>query len=235
MSELQLEQALRGLEVKWPETPDVAARLALHERGRARRPRWALAVAIALVAVLAAVLAVPQSRSAFLRILHLGGSEIRIVDKLPPVPPHLDLEVALGRRTTLAEARQQANFQLRVPDEAPDRVYVGDQNSVTLLYGTPTKVRALITENRGLVVQKLFAKSMTPKTRIEYLQVNGNEGGFITGAPHEVMVLGADGYVKPYTLRLARNVLLWSDGGVAYRIEGDFTRAEALKLAGELR
>ena len=94
---------------------------------------------------------------------------------------------------------------------------------------------ALVTESRGLVMQKLFAKSVTPRTHIEYLQVNGHEGGFISGAPHEVMVVGADGYVRPYTLRLARNVLLWSDGGVAYRIEGDFTKDEALKLAGELR
>jgi hypothetical protein len=235
MPEAQLERALRALPVDWPETPDVAARLSLPERGQARRPRWVLAVALALVAALAATLAVPQSRSAFLRVLHLGREEIHFVEKLPPVPPHLDLEVALGRRATLAEARRGASFTLHVPDQAPDRVYVGDQGAVTLLYGTPERVRALITESRGLVMQKLFAKSVTPRTHIEYLSVNGGEGGFITGAPHEVMVVGPDGYPQPYTLRLARNVLLWSDGGIAYRIEGDFTKEQALKLAAQLR
>jgi hypothetical protein len=235
MRELELERTLRALPVEWPETPDLAARLRLPERGRARRPRWALAVALALVAALAATLAVPQSRSAFLRILHLGGEEIHIVEELPPVPPRLDLEVALGTRTTLAEARRRASFMLRVPNEAPDRVYVGEQGAVTLLYGTPARVRALITESRGDVIQKLFSKSATNRTHIEYLRVNDNEGGFITGAPHQVYVLGPDGYPVDYTLRLAENVLLWSDGGIAFRIEGDFTKQEALELAAQLR
>ncbi len=162
-------------------TPDLASRLRLPERARARRPRWVLAVALAVAAALAATLAVPQSRSAFLRVLHLGGEEIHIVEKLPPVPPRLDLEVALGKRTTLADARRQANFPLRAPDEAPDRVYVGEEHSVTLLYGTPSDVRALITESRGVVSQKFFAKSAGPGTHIEYLKVNGADGGFISG------------------------------------------------------
>jgi hypothetical protein len=231
----ELEQALRALPVEWPETPDLASRLVLPARGRARRPRWVLAVALALAAVLAATLAVPQSRSAFLRVLHLGGEEIHFVEKLPPVSPHLDLELALGRRTTLAEARSQANFPLRVPKDQPDRVYVGEQHSVTLLYGTPDKVRALITESRGMVNQKFFAKSAGPDTRIEYLKVNGNDGGFISGAPHSVVQLGPDGYPRDYTLRLARNVLVWSEGAVSYRIEGGFTKEQAVKLAAELR
>ena len=235
MPEASLERALRALPVEWPETPDLAARLRLPERGRARRPRWVLAVALALVAAVAATLAVPQSRSAFLRVLHLGGEEIHFVEKLPPVPPHVDLEVALGRRTTLAEARRQANFPLRVPDDPPDRVYVGEEHSVTLLYGTPERVRALITESRGMVNEKFFAKSIGPGTRIEYLTVNGGDGGFISGAPHSVVQIGPDGYPRDYSLRLARNVLLWSVGTVAYRIEGGFTKQQALKLAAQLR
>jgi len=231
----ELEHALRALPVEWPETPDLASRLRLPARGGAGRPRWVLAVALALVAALAATLAVPQSRSAFLRVFHLGGEEIHLVDELPPVPPHLDLETALGRRTTLTEARRQANFAIRVPGESPDRVYVGDERSVTLLYGTPTHVRALITESRGMVNQKFFAKSAAPGTHIEYLTVNGGDGGFISGAPHSVIQIGPDGYPRDYTLRLARNVLLWSVGTVSYRIEGEFTKQQALKLAAELR
>jgi hypothetical protein len=234
-----LERALTGLPIDWPETPDLAARLSLPawglpERGRARPPRWALAVALAVVAILGAILAVPQSRSAFLRIIHLGGEEIHIVEKLPPVPSHVDLEVALGRRTTLADAQRQVGFRIRVPDTAPDRVYLGEQQSVTLLYGTPTRVQALITESRGAVSQKFFAKSAQPGTHIEYLKVNGADGGFISGGPHTVIMIGPDGYPRDYTLRLARNVLLWSEGAVSYRIEGGFTRQQALDLAAQL-
>jgi hypothetical protein len=106
---------------------------------------------------------------------------------------------------------------------------------VTLLYGTATNVRALITESRGLVSQKFFAKSAAPGTRIEYLKVNGADGGFISGAPHSVIVIGPDGYPRDDTLRLARNVLLWSEGTVSYRIEGGFSKQQALELAAELR
>lgn len=234
----ELERALAALapELDWPPTPDLSARLQLVERVPRRRPRWALAVALAVLAVLAAVLAVPQSRSAFLRILHLGGEEIHIVEELPPVSPRLDLEAALGDRTTVAAAQRHVDFRIRVPDEPPDRVYLGaGGRSVTLLYGTPTRVRALITESRGSVFQKLFMKSATPTTKITYLSVNGQQGGFISGGPHEVMQLAPDGAVIPQTLRLSRNVLVWSQAGIAYRIEGGFTQRQALDLAKQFR
>ena len=240
LSNAGLERALRSITVDWPVTPDLAAHLSLPAwavpvRGRPRRPRWALAVALVLLAILGAILAVPESRSAFLRILHVGGEEIHLVDKLPPVPPALDLEVALGRRVSLAEAERRAGFPVRVPDAPPDRVYLGEQGSVTLLYGTPARVEALITESRGLVSQKFFAKLASPATTIAYLKVNGADGGFISGGAHAVIMIGPDGYPRDYTLRLARNVLLWSEGTVAYRIEGGFTQQQALELAAQLR
>ncbi len=230
-----LERALAALPVEWPETPDLASRLRLPERGRSRRPGWVLAVALAVVAVLAALMAVPQSRSAFLRFIHLGGSKISYVDRLPAVPPRLGLDVALGTPTTLAEAERRAGFRIRVPDAPPDGVYLGEQGSVTLLYGTLERVHALITESRGYVNQKFFAKSLEPETKIEYLKVNGADGGFISGAPHSVVQIGPDGYPRNYTLRIARNVLLWSEGTIAYRIEGGFTKQQALDLAAKLR
>ncbi len=234
----ELERALAALApaIDWPETPDLASRLSLPERTPGRRPRWALVVALALVAVLAAILAVPQSRSAFLRILHVGGEEIHIVGQLPTVTPQLNLEVALGRKTTLSGAERRVGFRIRVPDERPNAVYVARGNrSVTLLYGTPTSVRALVTESRGSVFQKFFTKSVTPGTKLEYLSVNGDPGGFISGHPHQVMQIRPDGVVFAETLRLARNVLIWSHGGIAYRIEGGFAKEQALELARQLR
>ena len=72
---------LRALEVDWPPTPEL--RLVLEPlRRRSRRPLFA-AVALALVA-LAAAFAVPQSRGAILRFLHLGGESVQFVETLPP-------------------------------------------------------------------------------------------------------------------------------------------------------
>src|SRR5437764_392315 len=64
---MNLESELRGLTIDWPETPPLRLEL-----GRRRR-RWPIAVALA-AAALAAAFAVPQSRGAILRALHLGGA-----------------------------------------------------------------------------------------------------------------------------------------------------------------
>ena len=39
------------------------------------------------------------------------------------------------------------------------------------------------------------------------------------------------GYVGQLYTRFAGNVLLWSDGARTYRLEGELTRGEALRLA----
>src|SRR5436190_1987978 len=84
---MSLETELRrlGAEVAWPETPRLAPRVAAALPSRRRLP-WrrglGLALAVLLVA-LAAALAVPQSRGAILRFLHLGGVTVERVERLP--------------------------------------------------------------------------------------------------------------------------------------------------------
>src|SRR5438094_10609955 len=98
---MDLERELRALDVEWPPTPEL--RLALEPlRGRSRRPLFA-AVALALVA-LAAAFAVPQSRGAILRFLHLGGETIQFVDTLPPAQER-PLGEGLGSVVSVDDAR----------------------------------------------------------------------------------------------------------------------------------
>ena len=86
----ELETALRqlGHEVAFPPTPDLASAI----RGRLERPQrfWrrpaAIALAVLVVAAIAAVLAVPQSRSAILDWLGLRNVSVVRVEKLPAVP-----------------------------------------------------------------------------------------------------------------------------------------------------
>src|SRR5580765_1983576 len=99
---MELERELRGLDVEWPQTPEL--RLVLEPtRRRSRRPLL-IAVALALVA-LAAAFAVPQSRGASLRFLHLGGDTIEFVDTLPPAEER-PLTAGLGPVVSLATARE---------------------------------------------------------------------------------------------------------------------------------
>src|SRR5438128_12355078 len=107
---MELERELRALTVEWPQTPDF--RLVLEPRRRSRRPLL-VAVALALVA-LAAALAVPQSRGAILRFLHLGGESIQFVQTLPPARER-PLEAGLGPPVSEAEAKARIAALLLPP------------------------------------------------------------------------------------------------------------------------
>lgn len=241
----ELERTLvdLGRELEVPEAPDVVAPVLARIAPRAGRlswggrPRIALAIALAVLAALAATLAVPPARSALLRILHIGGERIEIVDELPEIPMQLDLELVLGERVTLDEARARSRFDLRELDEHPDRVYLGDRGTVWLLYGALQRPRLLVaqTPRLGLADELMLKKLAGAGTRMEWVTVEGSRGLFLGGEPHLVYLVDERGRVVPETARLARNVLVWEEDGVAYRLEGDFTQDRALELARSLR
>jgi hypothetical protein len=213
--------------------PAVMARIAPR---RASRRGLLLAVALVVVAAVGATLAIPQARSAFLRILHIGGEEIRIVDKLPPLQPAAELD--LGRRVTLEEARRVVRFRVLVPEGKPDAVYVrslGRAGEVTLLYGTTDRVKLLVTERQGQLDFGFVKKIAAPDTRVEFVRVGGEDGVFLSGKPHFYFLVDEFGRVVEETVRLASDVLVWDRAGVAYRIEGDLTREQALSIAESLR
>ena len=242
----ELERALRelGRQVAVPVAPDVVqavlAGIEPRRTGRPGRRRWVLVAAAAALAALAATLVIPDARSALFRALHIGGVRIEIVDELPevtPDPAELDLDLVLGRRMSLEEARRTAGFDIRELDVAPDRVYLGSRGTVWFLYGTPQRVRLLVAQTPRLEVDEtfIFKKLAAAGTRVEEVSVAGERGFFLGGAPHLVLLVDERGDVVEESARLARNVLVWEADGVAFRLEGDFTRDEALTVARALR
>jgi hypothetical protein len=214
-----LELALRQLgdELDWPAQPSlapaVAARLREPRRRRLGRP-LALALAV-LAAALAVALAVPPARSAILDFFGIGGVEIRRVETLPPLPPE---RAAPGVPVTLAEARNQVDFDLVVPE------------SYRRAYWTPGIVTfvwrdRLLMELAGdeLILKKVLDQS----TAVDFTDVHGHTGVWLSGAPHGLFLPGGE-------KRLAGNVLIWVRDGVTFRLEGDFTLERALELAGTL-
>jgi hypothetical protein len=218
----ELDVALRelGRHVEFPPTPDVASaiRSRLQPRRMWRRP-VAIALAVLVVAV-GAVLAVPPARTAVLDWLGLRGVSIVRVDELPPTPAIERLD--LGRKVTLEEAP----LWLRVPEDKPDSVYVGD-GRVSLLWGTPDRVRLLLTEFRG---KAFIEKLIEPDVRVERVTVNGEAGVWLE-EPHVVFFEDLRGRVRRSTGRLAGNTLLWQHGEVTLRLEGDLSKEEALRIA----
>jgi hypothetical protein len=236
-----LERALvaLGQDLEVPESPDLApiVRSLLDRQARpSPRRRWALAVALAALATLAATLAIPEARSALFRALHIGGARIELVEELPDVPVDPGLELTLGKEVSLDEARREASFDLRELDEKPGLVFLGDRGTVWFLYGAPERPRLLVAQtprhavDPGLLLKKLLAAG----TRVEPVTVGGSPGAYLSGEPHFLVLLDEHGFPVEDSARLARDVLLWDTGGVAFRLEGDFTRDEAVELAESL-
>ncbi len=239
----ELERALGalawGLDV--PETPDLAPRVLAQLEPRAprrlERRRWIVALAVVALAALSATLAIPDARAALLRLLSIGGERIELVDELPEIPVQDDLELALGERVTLDEATRRSTFTLRELEEPPDRVYVGGQGTVWFLYGTPERARLLVAQS-ALVPpfpEILLKKLATPETRVERVDVYGSPGIFLSGKTHFVLLLDRYGEIVEDSARLARDVLIWEDGGIGYRLEGELDLDESLRIAATLR
>ena len=242
MSELEHALLALGRELAVPEAPDLAPRVlaALEPTARPARMRLAVVLVAVAVAVLLAALAIPDARSALARFFHIGAARIEVVDELPavePQPQELDLEPTLGERLTLAEARRRAGYDLLELDEAPDQVYLGPRDSVWFLYGRPDAVRLLVAQTPKLSIDEAFIfKKLAPVgTNVETLSVRGKPAYFLSGEPHEVILVDEYGLPVQETLRLARNTLLWEEDGRTLRLEGDLSREEAVEIAESLR
>jgi hypothetical protein len=225
----ELDAVLRelGRHVEFPPTPNLApaVRARLGERRSWRRP-LALALAVLVVAI-GAAFAVPAARTAILDWLGLRGVHIVRVDKLPPAPVIGNLD--LGRPVTLAEARRRAPWLL-VPTDAPDSVHISTAipgGKVSLLWGTPTSVRLLLTEFRGQ--EAYIEKLIQPDAKVEPVDV-GDIGAWLE-EPHVLLFTDRYGRFREDTARLAGKTLLWQQGDVTLRLEGDLSKEEALRIA----
>jgi len=241
MSELERALGVLARELDVPETPDLAtvvmAQLEPRTPRRVERGRWIVAVAVVVLAALAASLAIPDARAALFRLLSIGGERIELVDELPEVPVGDDLELGLGERVTLEEARRRSSFTLRELEESPDRTYFGERGTVWFLYGTPERPRLLVAQSTLLPPQEalLLKKLVSPETRVARVRVDGLPGIFLSGEAHFLVMLDEYGFPVEESARLARDVLIWESGGVGYRLEGDFELQEALRIAESLR
>jgi hypothetical protein len=269
--ELDLDGALADLAaaLEFPATPDlagaVAARLdeapapgpARVRRGRlAGRPGWRRLAVAALVAVLlaaAGLVASPGTREAVARRLGLRGVGVELGGTPPTTVttrPGERLDLGLGERVTLAEARRRVGFRVLVPGAAgfrqPAAVHVNQAappgGRVDLVYrsraGLPaspfTDVGLLLTEFQGRPTPQ-FIKKVAVLGMVEAVTVGGEPGYWFSGEPHFFTYQDARGGVHEEQTRLAGNTLIWQRGGLTLRLEGQISRREALAIAESLR
>ena len=257
MPELERMLSELGRELDWPDTPELAPRVRarLAEPPPRRRPRplvWggrrSLALALVLLLVLAAVTAaaVPAVRDAVLDVLGLQGATVERRTTLPTPPPERRLD--LGRRTTLANARERLTFDPLVPaaPSDPEGVYVrrsvpGGELSMTYLPrpGLPrarsTRLGLVISEFRGDLDPDYIGKLVGPGGVVERVTVDGARAIWVEGAPHFFFYRDPKGRPTHRDLRLAHNVLLVERGNLLVRLEGAFSRERAIAIARSLR
>ena len=228
----------------------------LDARGRrAHRPIWTpiwqrAAVAIAIVVLLVGgVLAVPSARETVAGLLGLGGVQIQQVHDLPPVLGPADLRSRLGERTTLAAARGSERFPIGLPASLgdPDEVYLSGRypgGVVSLLWHARPELPTASVIDAGLLLTE-FAGSINSRTMVaklldrggtvESVMVGGEPAYWISGRPHEVVLVDENGEYVFETLRLEGDVLLWARDGVTFRIESGLGRDAAIRIAESIR
>ena len=225
-----LERELRGLgeSIAFPPTPDLAAsvRARLPERAPALWPRRLVLVAAVLGAAVVAGLAIPQARSAILRVFGVGAVRIEYLDKLPAVEPQqaLDLGPAISA--------EDAPFRLLESPllGQPDGVYASG-DVVTQLYGSPDHVRLLVTQiGRSALRPDVVKKVVGTTTNADFVSIAGlaEPALWIEGAPHILSLPNAPE-------RLAANTLIWTQGNHTLRLEGAESLDEAVEIAQSFR
>jgi hypothetical protein len=216
-----LEQELRGLRIDFPPEPDVRANV-LARLERPQRRRWLLA-SVAVVAAFGALLAIPQTRAAILRVLEIGGVRIERTETRPSASAD-GSPLVTGQRITLAEARNAVQFPLAVPRRF-ERVYLDRRvpgGMVSFAWDGH-----VLSEWQG---RQIYEKSVGPGTEVRQVQIDFAPGVWLTGAPHSLTFVDRRGEPRHQTRRLAGNVLIWHQGGITYRLEGAKSLEEALSL-----
>jgi hypothetical protein len=275
--ELDLERALADLaaSLEFPPTPDLAAAVTMRldegpaaapPPGGARSRRWpaglpllagwrrlAVAGMVAVLLAAAVLVASPGTREAVARRLGLRGVDIRIGGPPPPTAttrPSDRLELGLGERVTLEEARRRVGFPVLVPGvgglREPSAVFVDAAvpggGRIDLVYrsrpGLPasqlTDVGLLITEFRGQTTPE-FIKKVTGMGLVEQVTVGGQPGYWFTGEPHFFTYRDANGDFREEQTRLAGNTLIWQRGQLTLRLEAEIAKEEALRVARSMR
>ncbi len=220
----------------YPETPDIAGAVQQRLQPAPRQPRplrWAVALAVLLLFVAAGLLAIPPVRAAVLDWLHIGAIEVFVVEEVPEMATAVPLSITdLGEPISLAEAQEIFPVPLFLPPAWDESgvVYSHDFFEripvMTMQWQNPDGVILTFSQ---IAVPNLGMKWAGGEQVVE-TAVNGETAVWIEG-PHPMDFAGS-GF--DFQIVVETNVLIWTDGDVTYRLEGQITQDEAVKFAESL-
>jgi hypothetical protein len=228
----------------YPVTPDLRARVRASiarddalsdERGPSSVRRYAFAAGVVGAVSVAAVLALPASRSAVADFFGIEGERIERLPTPPPGTTATPLPTATGIEqlatpVALEAAAARAGFEpALVRGDAPAAAYVLD-------YGGPVVVlqyeRYDLWQSRAM---GLFEKGLPAEALLREFTIDGDPAAWISGGHHIVRYIDASGAEVAGSQRtVARNTLVWSTAASHYRIETDLSQEEAVAIAETL-
>ncbi|MCC7352994.1 MAG: hypothetical protein IT330_04490 [Anaerolineae bacterium] len=248
--ETHLQAAARAF--PYPPTPDMAGavtrRLSIRgARPAAPHPRWAWA-AIAIAFIVIGLLAVPQVRATVVEFLRVGVVRIFLTQPTPAAtrlpggqtgtPPLVSVLDLVGE-TTLADAEVRFGSPIRLPTYPsdlgpPDRVFFQDM-------GGPMIVLAWLDRERPerarlslhLLSPEVFAEKIRPQI-VQETTVHDARALWTEG-PHLLQFRRGNATFYDNRRLVQGNTLIWTDGGLTYRLETDLPLAEAVRIAESLR
>jgi hypothetical protein len=203
-----------------PERPEgVARRLGI---GLPRRR-----IALVVVAVLLGLLATPPVRAAVADWFGFGGVRIERGDSqvpttdvsAPTVPPSV----------SLTEAAAAVDFPVSVPVELGEPAGVevsGDQRVVSMSWTTDEE--GVFRLDQFDATLDFSVLKVAPE--VSYAEVDGTDALWFD-EPHEVALLEPDGTQVTHSARLAGHTLIWQQGGVTLRLEGEMDLGRAVEIA----
>ncbi len=241
-------------------------RAALDQAPASRRqwlPRRTFVTLAALVIAAGLLLAFPEAREALAQFLGLRTIRILPVTPTPtltapatsvpgaqgvpgptPTVPTAPSPTRGGARvqccsTTLGDVQARARFKILLPpSESPTRVYLqelpnfGDAQQMILVFGDPNSPRFSLYEATGF----LYGKLVSGGTVIEEAQVRGQRALWLSGAPHALVYLDANGQSQFQSEQTVNaNTLAWEMGAVTYRLETNVSKDEAIRFAESLQ
>jgi hypothetical protein len=198
------------------------------------------------------LLTVPPVRAAVLEFLQVGHSyHLRSAHTYADtgasatIPAHagsflnpadLVTLLELAGETTLELAREQAGFALRLPTYPsdlgpPDHVFLQDMDGAMAVFvWMSPEDPTLVSLNLFQIASGSWAGEKMALNTVQHTRVNGQAALWLEG---------------PYPLRLhngtlemrrivATHALVWEEDGITYRLEGDLSLAEAIRIAESL-
>lgn len=247
MSDEQLGAALASLDIDWPDTPDLTARvtaaLAAPPRGRVVRMPLSRRTRVLLIAAVTTFLIAGAAVAARL-VIDLGAVVVRVTEA-PTVAPSTS-PLPFGRPIDLDRAADLLGDDVDVPVALgqPDRVWAdqvvtdaGTVVRVTLAWRPRADFPAIEGSGFGAVLMRfegnfeIASKEVHEDTgSLEPVRVGSTEGFWTTG-PHLLKLLTAEGIAF---VRVDGNVLLWREGPDTLRLETSLPQTEAVRIAESL-